>query len=145
MKKYQTILILICLLLSNIAVADNRIIGKVFLLKWSIQSGAGGVSIDTTRVTFCDSATLLWNVTLKGEIVSSGLENYELSEIEPGIVQVTWRQQLKDQTEVVVATLNLFKWSVYGVTVSSDEPRFSAGSFQIERDADAGKIIKECT
>ena len=144
MKKTQTILILICLFLSNIAVADDRMIGKLFLLKWPIQSGTGEVSIDATKVFFCDSATLVWNTELKEENVSSGLENYELSVIEPSIVQVTWKQQLSDRTEIVVATLNLFKWSVYGVTISSDEPRFAAGSIQIEPDAEAAKLSKQC-
>ncbi len=119
--------------------------GKVFLLKWSIQSGAGEVSIDATRVVFCDAEKLVWNTEFNGEMISSGLENYEFSEIEPGILQVTWKQQLKDRTEVVVATLNSFKWSVYGVTISSDEPRFSAGSFQIEPDAEASKLSKKCS
>jgi len=145
MKRNQTTLILLCLFLSNIAVADNRMTGKTFLLKWSIQSVTDEVSIDATKVIFCDAEKLLWNTELNGETISSGFENYALSEIEPGIVQVTWRQQLNDRTEVVVSTLNLFKWSVYGVTISSDEPRFSAGSFQIETDTDPGKISKECT
>ena len=80
-----------------------------------------------------------------GESVSSGTEVYELSEIEPGIVQFTWRQQIANRTEYVVATLNLYKWSVYGVKISSNEARYSAGSFAVEDGLDASQTSARCT
>ena len=141
--KIQIILATTCLLLSTSTIADNRLIGKTYSLKWSIQSVSGESPADSTKLAFCNGLRLVWNTILDDKTVSAGVENYELTEVEPGILQVTWRQRA-DRTEFVVATLNLFKWSVYGVTISSDEARFSAGSFAVEDGVGADRISGRC-
>ena len=107
----QVLLTAIFLLLSNSAAADNRLIGQTYSLRWTIQSAPGESTVDSNKLVFCNASQLVWNTMLDGKTISSGAENYELTEIEPGILQVTW-QQRTDRTEFVVATLNLLKWSV---------------------------------
>ena len=67
--KIQVFLTAIFLLLSTSVAADNRLIGKTYTLKWTIQSASGESPADATKLAFCNESRLVWNTMLDGKTV----------------------------------------------------------------------------
>ncbi|MEM7194236.1 MAG: hypothetical protein AAF402_04745 [Pseudomonadota bacterium] len=128
MTKFLSVALVFCFAAPS-ALADIRLIDKTFSLSWSIHSAPDERTFDSVELYFCSELELIWNELLDKKSMANGQTTYELTEIEPGILRITWKQSKSDPNRIVVTTLNLFKWSAYGVIVAEGDAEFTAGAF----------------
>jgi hypothetical protein len=145
--KFTTIVaIAIALGISATADADVRLVGKTFSHSWTVNKYPKDWPTPKYVTLFCDEKTVVWNNVTDTENVYSGIEQYELTEIDPGILQVTWKESPDTTKFGITWTLNFRTWAIYGVVVNVDpKSNFSvAGGFSFRDDLLPGAPLAGC-
>jgi hypothetical protein len=95
---------------------------------------------------FCDEQTLVWNDVTDEDNVHSGVESYELTEIDPGVLQVSWKESPESTGYGVVLTINFHTWAIYGVLVNVDPgANYSvAGGFSFKSGVQVESPLRSC-
>lgn len=138
-------LILFCAFSSALQ-ADVRLSGKTLTYSWTINTLPEDWSTPKYITFICDEKTLVWNnVTDKNKVIS-GVEKYELSEVSPGVLQISWKESPKTTDYGVILTFSFISYGIYGVLVNVDpEINYSvAGGFNIYDGIQAEKPLTGC-
>ena len=134
------------LALSEVAHADVRLVGNTFVHAWTINPYPDGTPAPKYETRFCDERILVWSDITDLSNVTSGIEKYELTEISPGVLQVTWKES-PDTTDLgMVWTLNFGTYAIYGVVVNADRNvnHLLAGGFSFRDGVAAESPLRGC-
>ena len=74
------------------------------------------------------------------------MQNYELTELSPGVLQVTWKESPETTNQGVVWTLNFGTYAIYGVLVNLDPTAnyVVAGGFSVRKGLHAQAPLRGC-
>lgn len=120
MNNATKILIVLTMVTGATAHADIRLVGNTFVHSWTINPFPKERPAPKYETFFCDEDTLVWNNVTDMSKVRSGVETYELTELSPGVLQVTWKESPETTNHGVVWTLNFRTYAIYGVRVNVD-------------------------
>lgn len=126
--------------------ADVRLTGNTFVYSWTINPYADGTPAPRYETRFCDERTLVWNDVTDPNDVKSGAETYELTELDPGVVQVTWKESPQATNHGVVLTINFRTYAIYGVVVNAEPDRNTilAGGFSFRDGVQVRPPLRGC-
>ncbi len=140
------VLVAAALASSTLARADVRLVGNTFVHAWTINPYPEGTPAPKYETRFCDGQTLVWNDVTDLRDIRSGVETYELTEISPGVLQVTWKESADTTGHGVVWTLNFRTYAIYGVVVNADPDvnHVLAGGFSFRDGVRAEPPLRGC-
>lgn len=126
--------------------ADVRLVGNTFVHAWTINPYRDGTPAPKYETRFCDERTLVWSDVTDLSNVTSGIEKYVLTEISPGVLQVTWKESPATTDLGVVWTLNFGTYAIYGVVVNADRNvnHVFAGGFSFREGVAADPPLRGC-
>jgi hypothetical protein len=126
--------------------ADIRLVGNTFVHSWTINPFPRSRPVPKYETLFCDEDTLVWNDVTDLSKVHSGVETYVLTELSPGVVQVTWKESPETTNHGVVWTLNFRTYAIYGVRVNADPNanHVLAGGFSFRDGVQAKVPLQGC-
>ena len=129
-----------------VAHADIRLVGNTFVHTWTINPFPEAQPSPKYETLFCDEDTLVWNDVTDSTRVQSGVETYVLTELSPGVVQVTWKESPDTTNHGVVWTLNFRTYAIYGVRVNADPHtnHVLAGGFSFRDGVRADVPLRGC-
>ena len=118
LSRYAWVFVFAALAMSTSSRADVRLVGNTFVHAWTINPYPDGTPAPKYETRFCDDRTLVWSDVTDMSNVKSGIEEYELTEISPGVLQVTWKESPDTTDHGVVWTLNFGTYGIYGVVAA---------------------------
>jgi len=132
--------------MASTAHADIRLVGNTFVHAWTVNPFREKRPPPKYETRFCDEQMLVWNNVTDLSKVESGVEKYELTELSPGVLQVTWKESPETTNHGVVWTLNFRTYAIYGVRVNVD-PNVNyvvAGGFSFRDGLQAKDPLRGC-
>ena len=146
MRNSAKTLIIAIVAIGSTASADIRLVGNTFTHAWTVNTFPDDWPTPKYETRFCDQETLVWNNVTDMRNVSSGVEKYELTELSPGVLQVTWKESPETTNQGVVWTLNFRTYAIYGVLVNLDPTAnyVVAGGFSVRKGLHAQAPLRGC-
>jgi len=146
MQTAAKILLVFSVVSGSTAAADIRLVGNTFTHAWTVNTFPEGWPTPKYETRFCDQQTLVWNDVTDRNNVKSGMQNYELTELSPGVLQVTWKESPETTNQGVVWNLNFRTYGIHGVLVNLD-PNANyvvAGGFSVRKSLHAQAPLRGC-
>lgn len=129
------------------AFANELLTGSVISHSWTENTFPKTWPTPKFETFFCDDKTLIWNNITDKNHLKFGVEQYNVVELAPKLLQVSWKESPETTNYGIIWTLDFNQRVIRGVLVNIDtKVNFVvSGKFSQHHNLNAKAHFKSCT